>query len=156
MQPILDSANPLIKQPILALDVGEARIGLAISDELQMFAHPLQAISVKSVKAARKDLLELINDKKISEVIIGLPRNSAGQIGEQARKTIHFALTLRQDLTLKGLSTIRFFFWDERFSSIEASAINNKNRAKQKVAKSKIDEISAALILESYLNSLHR
>ena len=68
--------------PILGVDFGRARIGVAISDELQLLAHPLETISANEHAAAR--LAEIVGEKKIDRVVVGIPRRMTGEIGPAA------------------------------------------------------------------------
>ena len=82
--------------PILGIDFGQARIGLAISDELRWLAHPLETIPAN--KNSAKRIAEIVRDRKIDKVVIGIPRHMSGAIGESAKKALDFAADLRQKL----------------------------------------------------------
>src|SRR5216684_3529531 len=85
----LDSArNDTEMKPILALDFGRARIGAAISDELQLLAHPLETIPAN--KQALSRVTEIVRDKKIDHVVTGIPRRMNGQIGVAATEVLEF------------------------------------------------------------------
>src|SRR5207249_6589234 len=74
--------------PILGLDLGRARIGAAISDELQLLAHPLETIPANELAASR--IAEIVQEKKIDHVVTGMPRQMNGQLGAAATEVIHF------------------------------------------------------------------
>jgi putative Holliday junction resolvase len=79
--------------PILALDFGRARIGVAISDELQFLAHPLETIPANEEPASR--VVEIVRAKKVDHVVAGIPRQMNGQIGTAAIEVLQFVEKLR-------------------------------------------------------------
>src|SRR5207244_7047387 len=82
--------------PILGIDFGRARIGLAISDELRLLAHPLETIPAN--KDSVKKIAEVVRDRKIDKVVIGIPRHMSGEIGAAANEALEFASKLRAHL----------------------------------------------------------
>ena len=130
----------------MALDVGNKRIGVALSDELQILAQPLYTIHRKGIERAIEEIVKIINDNNVEEVIVGLPKNMDGTTGFQGEKTIKFAEVLRQ-------STDRpLIMWDERMTTISARRIMIENDVKQKDKKNLVDTIAAVVILETYLS----
>src|ERR1700687_2548358 len=90
----LDSArNNIEMKPILGLDFGRARIGAAISDELQLLAHPLETIPANQHAASR--VAEIVREKKVDHVVAGLPRQMNGQLGTAANEVLQFVERLR-------------------------------------------------------------
>lgn len=139
---------------IIALDIGDARIGVAISDPLGIFAQPWKSVENRA-KKAHQELVDLIRKNDISVVVCGLPNQLDGEIGVQAEKTQKFATRLENIFkSNKDLHHCKVVFFDERFTSIEAervlagSGLKNSDRAAAR------DRIAAALILEGYLNSI--
>ncbi|NCB70216.1 MAG: Holliday junction resolvase RuvX [Clostridia bacterium] len=131
---------------IMALDVGNKRIGVALSDELQILAQPLYTIHRKGIERDIEEIVKIINDNNVEEVIVGLPKNMDGTTGFQGEKTIKFAEVLRQ-------STDRpLIMWDERMTTISARRIMIENDVKQKDKKNLVDTIAAVVILETYLS----
>lgn len=131
---------------IMALDVGNKRIGVALSDELQILAQPLYTIHRKGIERDIEEIVKIINDNNVEEVIVGLPKNMDGTTGFQGEKTIKFAEVLRQ-------STNRpLIMWDERMTTISARRIMIENDVKQKDKKNLVDTIAAVVILETYLS----
>ena len=130
----------------MALDVGNKRIGVALSDELQILAQPLYTIHRKGIERDIEEIVKIINDNNVEEVIVGLPKNMDGTTGFQGEKTIKFAEVLRQstDRTL--------IMWDERMTTISARRIMIENDVKQKDKKNLVDTIAAVVILETYLS----
>ena len=130
----------------MALDVGNKRIGVALSDELQILAQPLYTIHRKGIERDIEEIVKIINDNNVEEVIVGLPKNLDGTTGFQGEKTIKFAEVLRQ-------STDRpLIMWDERMTTISARRIMIENDVKQKDKKNLVDTIAAVVILETYLS----
>jgi putative Holliday junction resolvase len=135
-------------QIILGLDIGDARTGVAISDELGIAAHPLCTIQRKSRKALLAELQELIAVHKVERIVIGLPLQLDGETGVQARKVKRFAEKLEQHANLP------IIFWDESFTTFEATQILQGTKKRRKKRKQVIDQVAAVLILEGYLEEL--
>ena len=131
---------------ILALDVGDKRIGVALSDELGIAAHPLVTLTRHpGYKTDLRAIAEIVEESRISKIIIGVPINMNGSEGEQAMKAREFAEKLRRSLKTPVET------WDERLTTVQAKktlAEGNASRTKRKTA---VDQLAAALILESYL-----
>ena len=133
---------------ILGLDIGDARTGVAISDELGIAAHPLCTIHRKSRKAVLAELQELITAHKVERIVVGLPLQLDGETGTQARKVKRFAERLEQQVNLP------IVFWDESFTTLEAARILRGTKKRRKKRKQVIDQVAAVLILEGYLEEL--
>lgn len=135
----------IIKDRILALDVGDKRIGVAVSDPFGFSGTPLGIIQ-NNEKAFEK-IKEYINQYKPKKIVIGLPLTLKGEEGEQAKKTKAFAEKLKEKIP-----DIDIVFEDERFTTSIAEerlslAVKNKKKMKKK-----LDSVSAVVILESYLS----
>ena len=133
---------------ILGLDIGDARTGVAISDELGVAAHPLCTIQRKSRKAVLAELEELVTAHKVEQIVVGLPLQLDGETGTQAQKVKKFAEKLKQHIKLP------IVFWDESFTTFEASQILRGTKKRRKKRKQVIDQVAAVLILEGYLEEL--
>ena len=133
---------------ILGLDIGDARTGVAISDELGIAAHPLCTIHRKSRKAVLAELQELVSAHKVERIVVGLPLQLDGETGTQARKVKRFAERLEQQVNLP------IVFWDESFTTFEAAQILRGTKKRRKKRKQVIDQVAAVLILEGYLEEL--
>ena len=131
---------------ILGIDVGEARIGLALSDELGMLAHPLQTITVKEGGAIQR-IADIIRKDKIEIVVIGLPRNMNGSYGPAADKVRDFGQKL------KALAPCTLKFWDERLTTVAAQKSLHEAGRNTKESRKVIDQVAAQLILQGYLDS---
>ena len=130
----------------LGIDHGEARIGLAISDELGMLAHPLETIIVKKGDPIGR-IAQLVERDKIGMIVLGKPRNMNGTYGPAAEKTKAFA----EKLKTKVACEIKF--WDERLTSVAAQKSLHETGRNVKQSRSVIDQVAAQLILQGWLDS---
>lgn len=131
---------------LLGLDVGDTRIGVALSDELGVAAHPLCTLTRKNRKVDLIAIADLVSIHKVERVIIGLPISLDGSIGTQAEKVQKFAQRLGHVID------IPIEFQDERFTTAEAEEILRELNKDAKAQKELIDEVSAVIILDGYLN----
>jgi len=132
---------------ILALDVGDKRIGVAISDELEISAHALTTITRNDLKKEIKEIQELISEYNVEEIVVGMPVMMNGSVGIQAEKVGRFVDELKRDFRIP----IKLF--DERLSTrlIEKTLIAaDMSREKRKKV---IDKLSAVIILQDYMSS---
>lgn len=131
--------------PILAIDHGEARIGLAATDEFGIAAHPVETIHRNTTDAVGR-IAEIIAQRKIKTLLLGLPLKSGGREGEAAQKIRLFGDELRDTFP-----TLPLVFHDESFTTIQASEklrLAGKNAKNQKDI---IDQAAALEILQQYL-----
>ena len=133
---------------ILGLDVGDVRIGVAISDEIGFAAHPLCTITRKNRKTDLAVICDLINTHQVDAVVIGLPLMLSGEIGIQAEKVQKFASRLKQE------ARIPIHLWDERLTTVEAEDILRDAGKPRKKQRQVIDQVAAVLILDEYLNDV--
>ncbi len=131
---------------ILGLDVGDVRIGVAISDELGFAAHPLCTITRKNRKTDLETICDLINTHQVEEIVIGLPLMLDGEVGIQAEKVQKFANRL------KRVARIPTHLRDERLTTVEASEILREVGKPRKKQRQVIDQVAAVVILDGYLN----
>jgi len=129
----------------LALDLGERRIGVAVSDALGMVARPLEIFARTSRKADFAHIGALIAAHQVDVVIVGLPFNMDGSEGCQAAWVRDYSAALAQTLA------VPVEFWDERLTSEEAVDILHTQG--KSAAKGTVDAVAAAVILQSYLDS---
>ena len=132
---------------ILALDVGDKRIGVAISDELEISAHALTTITRNDLKKEIRAIQELISEYNVEEIVVGMPVMMNGSVGIQAEKVGRFVDELKKDFRIP----IKLF--DERLSTrlIEKTLIAaDMSREKRKKV---IDKLSAVIILQDYMSS---
>lgn len=133
---------------ILALDPGTVRIGVALSDELKMIASPLEYIPAEPFARFLDRLRQLIREKEVELVLVGLPRNMDGSYGPAALKVREFAAALRAAITVP-IQT-----WDERLTSAQANRLLIQGHVRRRERKEKVDKMAAAILLQSYLDSL--
>jgi putative Holliday junction resolvase len=134
---------------LLGLDIGDRRIGVALSDPLGILASSLGAIERRSFEWDIQSVIALANENGVERIVVGLPRKLDGSLGEQARKVVEFAQGLMEG------SHFLIEYWDERFSTIEASDRLREAGAK-KVNRGRIDAAAASYILQGYLDSRGR
>ena len=130
--------------PILGIDFGRARIGLAISDELRLLAHPLETIPAN--KDSVKRISEIVRDRKIDKVVVGIPRHMSGEIGAAANEALEFAEKLRAQLPC-AVET-----WDERLTTVAANRALRDAGKKTRDTRKFVDQVAAQMILQGYLD----
>lgn len=133
---------------ILALDHGTKRIGIAISDELKMIAQPLEFISAEPLADVFARLNQLIQEKTVELILVGMPRNMDGSYGPAAVKVQEFVAALKAALQVP----IRT--WDERLTSAQANRVLLQGNVRRDKRKQQVDKMAAAILLQSYLDSL--
>lgn len=134
---------------ILGLDVGEKRIGVAISDELGLTAQGIDVIERKN-DGKNKDIdriCQIISDYKVTKVIVGLPKNMNGTLGPSSEAVENYAMKLQRAIS------IDLEFWDERLTTAAAERILIEADVSRQKRKGVIDKLAAVLILQSYLDS---
>lgn len=133
---------------ILALDVGDERIGLALSDETNTLARPFGVILRTSGSASYKQLVQVIDNNQVDHLIVGWPLLPDGSAGKQTRSVQAY---------LRGLAaftSIAVVLWDERLSTVEANEIMNANAHSRRAQNARRDAVAAAVILQQYLDQL--
>lgn len=128
---------------IMGLDVGEKRIGVAVSDSLGYIAQGISVIKRENTEELKK----IVSDYDIEKIVVGLPKNMDGSIGEQAKKALAFIEDLKREIDLPVLA------WDERLTTKEAEGVLLKADLSRAKRKKVIDKLAAALILQGYLDS---
>src|SRR5436305_1508534 len=119
---------------ILALDHGTRRIGVAISDEMKTIAQPLEYIPAEPFAQFLEWLKEIIREKEVELILLGLPRNMDGSYGPAALKVQEFAAALR------GAITIPVQTWDERLTSVQANRFLIQSGMRRDKRKQKVDQ----------------
>lgn len=131
---------------ILALDVGEKRIGLAVSDPLGVTAQGLGVLTRRDWSQDLSRLLELVRPYDIREIVVGLPRHLDGRPGNQAEAVLALARALGEALGAE-VNT-----WDERWSTAEAERLLIAADLSRKRRRRVVDQVAATLILQAYLD----
>ncbi|HEY9509252.1 MAG TPA: Holliday junction resolvase RuvX [Verrucomicrobiae bacterium] len=133
---------------ILALDHGTRRVGVAISDELKMIAQPLEYIPAEPFGDFLVRLKQILREKEVELILLGMPRNMDGSYGPAALKVQEFAAVLKDN------TAIPIKLWDERLTSAQAQRFLIQGNVRREQRKEKVDKTAAAILLQSYLDSL--
>jgi len=132
---------------ILALDHGTKRIGVAVSDELKLIAQPLEFVPAEPFPAFLARLKALLAEKEVELVLVGMPRNMNGTYGPAAAKVEEFITQLREEIGVP-IKT-----WDERLTSAQANRYLIEGNVRREKRKEKVDQMAAAILLQSFLDS---
>jgi putative Holliday junction resolvase len=132
----------------LGIDLGAARVGLALSDDLGMMAHPLETVQVKAAGDLAAYIAAVAKREKVELVVLGMPRNMDGSHGAAAVKTCEFGEKLRV-----ALSGTELRYWDERMTSVAAQKALHEAGRNVKTSRQVIDQVAAQMILQGYLDS---
>ena len=135
---------------VLAIDYGDARTGIAISDALGMIVGQTTVIHSRNAKKTAEEIARLVKEVGAERLVMGFPRNMDGTEGPRAEKYREFAALLEQTL---GMSVV---LWDERRTTVEAHNILSAHNYHGQKRKNTVDAVAAALILEGYLAFLSR
>lgn len=130
----------------LGVDHGDARFGVAISDELGMLAHPLETIDVRKIEPVAR-IAALAAERGIGTIVVGLPRNMDGSHGPAAEKVKAFATAL------EAATPARVILWDERLTTVAASRTLRESGRTARQQKGVIDQVAAQHILQGWLDS---
>jgi putative holliday junction resolvase len=131
----------------LGIDFGSARIGVAISDDLGMLAHPLETIPNGPGFLPR--LKQIVSEKGVSRIVVGIPRNMDGSYGPSAEKAKLFLSQLKSEFT-----GVQLIAWDERLTTVEAQRLLHAAGRDVKKSRPVIDQVAAQVLLQSYLDSV--
>ena len=129
----------------IAFDIGDKRIGVAVSDPFGEFALPLETYHRKNFNKDIEYLVKLAKDRFVDIIVCGLPLNFDGTKSEQTLKTESFVEELKKH------TDIPIVFEDERFTTLEARRVLIEGNVRREARKSVIDKVAASYILENYL-----
>ena len=133
---------------ILAIDYGDVRVGLAISDLTQTIAQPFKTLLYSNSNNLLNQLDNIVKENDIGLIVVGIPYNMKGEDTQQTSKVRKF-ISLIQDNLMIEIKLI-----DERLTSLEAEKIMHKMNIKTGSNKTKIDKIAASIILQEYLQTI--
>ena len=133
---------------VMAIDYGDARTGLAVSDALRTICGDAFTIESWDGEAAARRIAAEAEARGVDTLVLGLPKNMDGSEGPRAEKCRAFAAALQRET---GLAPV---LWDERRSTVEAHAILHANGRRMRDHKKTVDAVAAQLLLEGYLGSL--
>ncbi|PYK96806.1 MAG: Holliday junction resolvase RuvX [Verrucomicrobia bacterium] len=131
---------------VLAIDHGTKRMGIAISDELGMIAQPLEFIPAEPFAEFLERLKEILREKQVELVLVGVPRNMNGSYGPAALKVQEFVAVLKDAIAIP-IKTL-----DERLTSVQAHRFLTETEVRGRRRKEKVDKSAAAILLQSYLD----
>jgi putative Holliday junction resolvase len=132
---------------ILAVDYGEKRIGLAVSDELGITASPLMTLVRRSDDETVRQIAQLVSKLRVTQIVVGLPRRTDAQEGEMERKVKAFAEKLRQAVSVPVV------LFDERFTTRIAEQVLLEADLSRRKRKQVRDRLSAVILLQSFLEA---
>ncbi len=132
---------------ILAIDYGDSRVGLAVSDLMGWMAQGIKTVPNHTQKKLLAEIEPVIKEYNPEKIVIGLPKNMDGTLGFRAEETYKFAERL------KTIYNGEIVYWDERLTTVSASHILNETNTRGKKRKNVIDTVSACMILEDYLRA---
>lgn len=130
---------------ILAVDYGDARTGIAVSDNSEFLASPVGTIKEYNAERLAQKVADISREQNAGEIIVGLPINMNGTEGPRAEKCRGFGDMLR------GLVDVEVKMWDERSTTVTAHQFLNETNVRGKKRKAVVDTVAATVILESYL-----
>lgn len=132
---------------LIGLDVGEARIGVAVSDPTGTLASAREVLARRPEALALQAIARLVEEEEAEAIIVGLPRSLSGELHSQAALVQEFADKLRKEVQ------VPVEFWDERLSTVAAEREMRAAGTKRERRKAMIDAVAAAIILQSYLDA---
>jgi putative Holliday junction resolvase len=136
---------------LLALDVGDRRVGVAVSDPASLIATPLEVIRRSSKKQDFARIARLVREQDAGKLVIGHPLNADGSAGPQALRVERYAAALSEALELEGLG-VQVVMWDEYGSTQQAQALMIGAGRRAKDRRQRLDAVAAAVILQDYLD----
>jgi putative holliday junction resolvase len=132
---------------VLAIDHGTKRMGIALSDPSGLIAQPLEFIPAEPFSGFLQRLKELIVEKEVDLILVGMPRNMDGSYGPAAAKVQEFVAVLKETIAIPVKT------WDERLTSAQANRMLVQADVRRKDRKEKVDKAAAAILLQSFLDS---
>jgi putative Holliday junction resolvase len=138
----------IIKGRILAIDHGQRRIGMAISDPFRITAQSLPTLTIRNSEQLFSGIKNIIQEQNVAEIVVGMPYNLKGEKTASAENVEKFILQLKATFQLPVHQ------WDERWSTIEAHRTIREMGKSPSRNKEKVDQIAALIILQSFLNYL--
>lgn len=133
---------------IIGLDVGDRTIGIAMSDITGILATGLTTIRRTSLEKDLVELAKIVHEHEVQKIVIGLPKNMNGSLGERAQKSMDLAETLKSFFVGVDIS-----LWDERLSTVAAEKVLISADLRREKRKKIIDMMAAVVILQNYLDS---
>ena len=141
---------------ILGLDVGDRKIGVALSDPLLITAQGVKTIFKESNKQAIDEIVQMINEHHVEKIVVGLPLNMNNTLGPQGEKTKDFMQKVIKKIkyTTRIDWSVEIVYFDERLSSKSAEDLLIRGDVSRSNRRKVIDKLAAVIILQNYLDSL--
>jgi putative Holliday junction resolvase len=136
---------------VLGIDYGTVRIGLAISDPLRLVAQPLAVLRRKSDRQVVGEIVRIVSEQSVQGIVCGLPLHMSGEQGQEADRALAFAELLRQELP-----DVEVASWDERLTTVQSERVLIDAGMTRVKRKKHIDKVAATILLQNYLDYLHR
>ena len=130
---------------LMGIDYGDARVGIALSDPLMIMSQGYKTIKNDGTDALFAEIADIVKEKGVTKIIIGLPKNMDNSQGFRTDATMEFAEKL------KTFTNVEIDFSDERLTTVSAHGFLNEMNVRGKKRKGAVDTLSAALILETYM-----
>ncbi|MCU0692161.1 MAG: Holliday junction resolvase RuvX, partial [Polyangiaceae bacterium] len=131
---------------VAAVDLGKVRVGLAVTDELGLMAHPRPALDGRNRRALLARLVELVHDEQVELFVVGLPLDPSGRDGPAAREARAFAAQVEQ------ATSVPVELWDERFTTVEAQRRLRDAGRNARSSRQRIDSAAACVLLQAWLD----
>ena len=132
----------------IGLDIGTKRTGVAVSHGLLNIASPHSVIEATQKDVWFKKVTEIIEEEEVTRIVVGMPLNHHGEKGNDANRIMEFIAMMRKRISIPVIE------WDERFTTVQAERVLLEADMSRKKRKQVVDKIAAAIILQSYLDSL--
>ena len=132
---------------IMGIDYGDTRVGIALSDPLEITAQGHTTLLNKVYPKMLDALLKIVQEYKVERIVLGMPKNLNGTSGDRVTVTENFYADLKEKLPEMDI-----VLWDERLTTVQAAGILNVTNTRGKDRKNVIDTVAASIILQSYLD----
>ncbi len=132
---------------IMGIDYGDTRVGIALSDPLEITAQGHTTLLNKVYPKMLDALIKIVQEYNVERIVLGMPKNLNGTSGDRVAVTESFYLDLKEKLP-----TMDIVLWDERLTTVQAAGILNVTNTRGKDRKNVIDTVAASIILQSYLD----
>lgn len=132
---------------VLGLDIGDKRIGVAVSDSFGWTAQSIKVISRVELEKDIAEIMNIIDEYGVEKIVVGLPKNMDGSLGPRAEKTIDFIKELKLEIDLP------IVLWDERLSTVAATRTLLEADVSRRKRKEVVDKLAAVIILQGYLDA---
>jgi putative Holliday junction resolvase len=143
------------KERILGLDVGEARIGVAISDPQARYALPLETVGARDRRDAAQHIAQVCETRAVATIVYGWPLTMEGRAARATRRVQRFVDALAEALEARGHEA-ELERWDERLSTVSAKRTLRRAEMPSRRHRERIDQVAASHILQGYLDALER